>query len=280
MAPLTPHWDRPSHPDIQDVIINEQEFTSKSLSKISLPPFGLYTKMDFPSCTLVETPTYATVQCGRSKHLNLNSDLLYINHSCEPTLIFDTSNFNIIAGPNGLQPGEELTFFYPSTEWDMAQPFDCLCGRTTCRGRISGAKDMTNAQLEGIWLNGHIHELLEEQSRNGAALGSGTEPGNGSAITNRLTEAVPEDATIHALKDALTHAEKVVEAARTALQSYLESVALTTGNIVGNKIGNGNVMRQADGSSESNAIAGASLTRRGATSRELSGEMGGDTIVT
>ena len=109
MAPLTPHWDQPSHPDIQDVIINTHEFTSKSLSKISLPPFGLFAKMDFPPCTHASEPTYATVQYGRDKHLNLNSDLLYINHSCEPSLIFDTATQNIVAGPNGLRVGEELT---------------------------------------------------------------------------------------------------------------------------------------------------------------------------
>lgn len=86
-APLTPTWTRPSHPDIQEVIINEAEFTSKSLSKISLPPFGFYAKMSFPPCTLADVPTYATVQFGRDKHLNLNSDLLYINHSCEPSLV-------------------------------------------------------------------------------------------------------------------------------------------------------------------------------------------------
>ncbi|OTB04180.1 hypothetical protein M426DRAFT_321036 [Hypoxylon sp. CI-4A] len=262
MAPLTPHWDQPSHPDIQDVIINTHEFTSKSLSKISLPPFGLYAKMDFPPCTLAETPTYATVQCGRDKHLNLNSDLLYINHSCEPSLIFDTANFNILAGPNGLQAGEELTFFYPSTEWDMAQPFDCLCGKPTCRGRISGAKDMTKARLEGVWLNGHIHELLEEQEKTrhvGAGLSTESEPENGrSAISSELpttkTTSATEDATAQALKDAVKLAEKVVEAARTALQSYLDTVRVD------------------------NDLA-AGLTRRGVTSRELSGEMGGDTIV-
>lgn len=87
MAPLTPTWTRPSHPDIQEVIISDAGFTSKSLSKISLPPFGLYAKMSFPPCSLADTPTYATVQFGRDKHLNLNSDLLYINHSCEPSLV-------------------------------------------------------------------------------------------------------------------------------------------------------------------------------------------------
>ena len=86
-APLTPTWTQPSHPDIQEVIINNAEFTSKSLSRISVPPFGLYAKMAFPPCTKADSPTYATVQYGRHEHLNLNSDLLYINHSCEPSLV-------------------------------------------------------------------------------------------------------------------------------------------------------------------------------------------------
>ena len=86
-TPLKPHWVRPSHPDIQDVIINETEFTSKSLSKIALPPHSVFARLDFPPCTSAAEPTYATVQHGRDKHLNLNSDLLYINHSCEPSLV-------------------------------------------------------------------------------------------------------------------------------------------------------------------------------------------------
>ncbi|KAI1373780.1 hypothetical protein F4677DRAFT_428259 [Hypoxylon crocopeplum] len=273
MAPLTPHWDQPSHPDIQEVIINEHEFTSKSLSKISLPPFGLYAKMDFPPCTFAKVPTYATVQCGRDKHLDLNSDLLYINHSCEPSLIFDTSNLNIIAGPNGLRPGEELTFFYPSTEWAMAQPFNCLCGKPACRGRVSGAKDMTRAQLEGVWLNGHIHELLEEEQQRDRNLDSGkAEPGNGS-------DTIPEDVTARALRDALRHAEKVVEAASNALQSYLGSAALATAHAGGDRKANASAVNHGASSfAGADATLAAGLTRRGITSRELSGEMGGDTI--
>jgi hypothetical protein len=47
----------------------------------------------------------------------------------------------------------------------MAQAFDCLCGKPTCRGRISGAKDMRPEQLEGLWISKHIRELLDEKSR-------------------------------------------------------------------------------------------------------------------
>jgi hypothetical protein len=70
---------------------------------------------------------------------------------------------SFLAGPRGLQPGDELTFFYPSSEWHMAQPFDCFCGSATCRGRIAGAGQMTEKQLEGIFLNGYIREMLEEK---------------------------------------------------------------------------------------------------------------------
>ncbi|KAH8678038.1 hypothetical protein BX600DRAFT_451306 [Xylariales sp. PMI_506] len=273
MAPLHPHWAQPSHPEIQEVIINEKEFTSKSISKVDVPPFGLYAKMAFPPCTLADEPTYATVQFDKDKHLNLNSDLLYINHSCEPSLIFDTANFRIIAGPNGLQAGEELTFFYPSTEWHMAQPFDCLCGKPTCRGRIAGARDMPKEKLEGLWINGHIRELLEQQAVEAV---ESSENGDHHVKTGSET-AVPEDPTAQALRDALKHAEKIVEAAQAALRSYMSSPASQAGG--GNSSSSNSALGLPHGSVTGATESPNGLARRGPTSRELSGEMGGDTTV-
>jgi hypothetical protein len=87
MAPIKPHWAQPSHPDVQEVIVNEAAFTTKSISKVALPPFGLFAKLEFPPCTIAPKATYATVQMSRDGHFDLNSDLLYINHSCEPSLV-------------------------------------------------------------------------------------------------------------------------------------------------------------------------------------------------
>lgn len=156
----------------------------------------------------------------------------------------------------------------------MAQPFDCLCGKPACRGRISGAKDMTKPQLEGLWLNGHIHELLEERDSRKSA-----KPGNGSALTCRSSTKVapPEDTTAQALKDALKHAEKVVEAARHALQSYLGSAARSGGGYPTGSDYTATSEAAGPGGADANLAAG--LTRRGATSRELAGEMGGDTTI-
>lgn len=85
---MKPHWQQPSHPEIQQVVFgNAGDFSSKSVSRVQVAPFGLFADMSFPPCTLVEESTYATVQISRDRHILLNSDLLYLNHSCEPSLV-------------------------------------------------------------------------------------------------------------------------------------------------------------------------------------------------
>ena len=112
----------------------------------------------------------------------------------------------------------------------MAQPFACLCGTPTCRGRIAGARDMTASQLAGLWLNGHIRELLEER------------------------EAAPS--------------KKQINGSVTSTKASANGT--TNGTINGH---------HAAHQSPSSAHAQAGAQRRGPTSRELSGEMGGDTTV-
>jgi hypothetical protein len=87
---VKPFWAQPSHGEIQEVRYASGGFMTKSYSKIHVPPFGLFAKLEFPPCTKAEEPTYATVQMGRNEHLNLNSDLLYINHGCDPSLVSAT----------------------------------------------------------------------------------------------------------------------------------------------------------------------------------------------
>jgi hypothetical protein len=191
MAPLTPFWLQPSHGAIQEVVINPTAFTSKSLSKIAVPPYGAFSKIAFPPATRAHAPTYATVQTGPDTHVNLNSDLVYINHSCDPSLILDIPSLSFLAGPRGLQPGDELTFFYPSTEWAMAQPFECFCGAQDCRGRIDGAGAMARDALEGLWLNGYIRDMLAERWAKGghgdahAPLAHGKRVGRERGVTSR-----------------------------------------------------------------------------------------------
>lgn len=63
---------------------------------------------------------YSSVQVSATEHVELNSDLVFMNHSCDPTMHFDVDRMAIVA-LRSVKPGDELTFFYPSTEWDMGK---------------------------------------------------------------------------------------------------------------------------------------------------------------
>lgn len=93
----------------------------------------------FSAGTIGTEPTYLTVQIGRGKHITLEPEFLqYINHGCDPNVFFDTSRMELVALKE-LEPETELVFFYPSTEWEMTQSFDCYCGSPRCLGNIRGA---------------------------------------------------------------------------------------------------------------------------------------------
>ncbi|KDQ61598.1 hypothetical protein JAAARDRAFT_171909 [Jaapia argillacea MUCL 33604] len=114
---------------------------------------------------------YTSVQCGPSSdedHIELNSDLVYINHSCEPNVCFDLTSLDPsewhCRALKDIAAGTPLTFFYPSTEWDMAQPFDCLCGTPTCLGKIQGAAHLTRDDLSTRgFINPHILAMIAER---------------------------------------------------------------------------------------------------------------------
>lgn len=167
MPPLTPHWRQPSHPQLLRVVQspNPDSYSSSAVSLVSLPAGSVFTAIT--AHTRAPHATYSTVQVGRNAHIELNSDLVYCNHSCAPSLEFDMRRFEVrVARGRDLKEGEPLTFFYPSSEWDMAQPFRCTCGAgEKCKGLIKGAAYMDAGALEGYWLNEHVLASLKEKER-------------------------------------------------------------------------------------------------------------------
>ncbi len=182
----------------------------------------------------------------------------------------------IYAGPRGLEPGDELTFFYPSTEWDMAQGFACICNTASCRGYISGAKNLSAAQLQGLWLNKHIEELLEEQhstKTNGSNTSNGTQNSSGTKSMLKSFGTPRKDVTLDALVANLELARKTVDAAQKALDTYrsihVDAEPLNPQNAYTTECFD-------DYGMDTGPQVGA-IRENGIGSRELSGEMGGDT---
>ena len=108
-------------------------------------------------------PNRWTVQSNHRKHAEpLPFELRYINHSCDPNVFFDV-DADVLRAIKNITPGDEFSFFYPSTEWSMAEQFDCMCGMQSCIGRISGAADLPLEVLQRFRLTGSIRRGVESR---------------------------------------------------------------------------------------------------------------------
>jgi SET domain len=122
------------------------------------------TIISFSAGSILSEPTYLTVQVGLDKHIMLQPEhLQYINHSCDPNVFFDTHNLQVIA-LKSIEEGDEMTFFYPSTEWNMAQPFKCFCGSNNCLGEIKGAAHISPDILSNYRLTHFIQQQLHDRA--------------------------------------------------------------------------------------------------------------------
>lgn len=117
----------------------------------------------FSAGEIYTTPNYLTVQRGINEHITLTPVFLqYINHSCSPNVFFDTYSMEIVALKD-IEPNEEFSFFYPSTELDMAQPFICYCGSKDCLQNIKGAKYIPGEILKTYKLTDFIQTQLQHK---------------------------------------------------------------------------------------------------------------------
>jgi SET domain len=101
-------------------------------------------------------PSYRTIQVGASTHIE-GPLLAYMNHSCRPSAIIMTRQLSVRAW-TALKCGEEVTFFYPSTEWKMVRPFHCLCGAPDCIKYVAGAEKLPVDLLARYHLNPHVRK--------------------------------------------------------------------------------------------------------------------------
>lgn len=67
------------------------------------------------------------------------------NHSCQPNTGYN--GLDVVA-LRGIRSGEELTLDYASFLDENMEPFDCQCGTTSCRGKISGIPGNTVTSRE------------------------------------------------------------------------------------------------------------------------------------
>jgi hypothetical protein len=130
---------------------------------------GLYAKaafkagdsiVAFTASKIVETPNYLTIQISENQHIHILPEYLqFVNHSCEPNVLFNTTTMQLEC-VNDIEVGDELCFFYPATEWRIAQQFICNCGKPNCVGLVQGAADTPIEVLNTYKLTDFIRQMM------------------------------------------------------------------------------------------------------------------------
>ena len=85
----------------------------------------------------------------------------FINLSCEPNAGLDGQV--AIVALHRIQPGEEVTIDYAMCDGSSYDEFECECGSTLCRGRVTG-EDWRNPALWERYA-GHFSPYLERRIR-------------------------------------------------------------------------------------------------------------------
>ena len=111
-------------------------------------------------------PDRYSIQIGPHEHLMPDETTAwrFMNHACEPTTRIDVED-RVVRALRDIAPGEELTFDYTTTEWELAAPFECLCESASCYGKIQGFNHLP-APLQQALLPEtapHIQQLYAEQ---------------------------------------------------------------------------------------------------------------------
>ncbi len=119
-------------------------------------------------------PDRYSVQVGEDIHLNpfdapdaddqtRRAPWQFMNHACEPSARLQGTD---VFALRDLSAGEEVTFNYLTTEYQMAEPFSCHCGSPRCLGRIGGFKLLPEVERERLrpWLAPHLARLLAREA--------------------------------------------------------------------------------------------------------------------
>lgn len=121
---------------------------------------------------VVDRPSRYSVQIGAHQHVDppvpdrIEDDMdrhawRFLNHSCAPCAVL---RGRTLVALRTIVAGEQITFDYATTEYEMAEPFACGCGAAACRGVIRGFAVLSETERLALAPHtaAHLHERLAE----------------------------------------------------------------------------------------------------------------------
>ncbi len=137
------------HSDVVGILVTHDE-----RRLVTIRAVGAGERLFYMEGSETPTPTRFSVQIGPGLHIdqeearNVDDRVAryfwrYMNHHCEPST--DITERDVVARRN-IAAGEDVTFDYNTTEYDLAEPFACHCGSPRCVGTVRGARHLTEEQ--------------------------------------------------------------------------------------------------------------------------------------
>jgi hypothetical protein len=88
----------------------------------------------------------------------------FMNHHCEPSAVI--RGLDVLA-LRTIRSGEEITYNYNTTEFEMAEPFACRCGSPRCLGVIQGFNYLPREEQELLrpYLAPYLLRILDSETQ-------------------------------------------------------------------------------------------------------------------
>ena len=107
---------------------------------------------------LVAKPSRHSIQLDETRHIEVTVELplgemmtrypwRFTNHSCDPNARLAG---RALVALRPIAAGEEITYNYNTSEWELAEPFECRCGSPACERTIRGFRFLARQERERI----------------------------------------------------------------------------------------------------------------------------------
>lgn len=141
----------PSFSTLQDEIdeVNDRYVGELRIEEVPFG-YGLVASRDFrkgdkvmTSKAIEERPRDShTIQTSDNTHVLIDLPSRFVNHSCNPNLGVLDNDFQAydFYALHDINKGQDLSFDYESTEYEIKGFEECLCGKERCRKHLGGFK--------------------------------------------------------------------------------------------------------------------------------------------
>lgn len=123
----------------------------------TLPPIKLAETLTWSAEAQADFAWFA-FQISADEYLYSHTDDHYMNHSCDPNTWW--ADDETLVASRHIQPGEEVTYDYATTEINGDFSMSCRCGAAACRGKVT-PHDHLSAQWQARY-GDHLPSFVKE----------------------------------------------------------------------------------------------------------------------